>query len=74
MTKPCSDDSYLTVAQDFELVTEDMELLSELSRVYVGRTVRFRVLTCTYRRPHEPGCDRKRGCGPGPQRWFRLPG
>jgi AraC-like DNA-binding protein len=42
MTKPRSDGSYLPVAQT-ELVTQDMELLSELSRqVYVEHTARFR--------------------------------
>ncbi len=42
MTKPHSDDSNLPVAQT-ELATQDMDLLSELSRqVYVEHTARFR--------------------------------
>jgi AraC-like DNA-binding protein len=42
MTKPHSDDSNLPVTQT-ELITQDMDLLSELSRqVYVEHTARFR--------------------------------
>ena len=75
MTKPHSDDSNLPVAQT-ELVTQDMDLLSELSRqVYVEHTARFRCAD-----PHlvdglhELGCDRKRGCGPGRYAGFCVPG